>query len=107
MSEYAWIITTDYLAETLDMESEVGVIGPRDATEKQIADLKAGKGRTFTMYDDDGARYYKGRLVSVNGEMESATDDFCIAPLRDFGTPNAGAILIKWAGHPEWTAEYC
>ncbi len=101
---YGWIITKDHLTEESD-DSEVGVIGPRDIPESLEAQLKAGKGHTFRMYDDDGELYYTGKAVwSAKGEPSEAG---MVAPLRDFGTPNAGAVLIKWHGEPDWTCEYC
>lgn len=100
---YAWIITTDH---TEDDEGDAGVIGPRTATDEDIARLQAGEGDTFRMYDDDGELYYTGRLV-VSGDTDHSDEEACVAPLRDYGTPNAGAILIKWQGHPDRECEYC
>ena len=98
MATYAWIITKDHLAEEGD-ESEVGVAGPRDAPDDLLAQLNEGKGHVFRMYDDDDILYYTGRGVSVDDEMD---ENACYGPLGDFGTPNAGAVTIKWHGHREW-----
>ncbi len=98
---YGWIITRDHLAETSTSDSEVGTVGPADIPERMEAELKAGKGLTFRMYDDDGVLYYTGRAVwSPNSERA------LYGPLHDFGGPNAGAVVIKWHAHPEWTHEY-
>lgn len=98
---YGWIINKDYLADQLgDDYDDTGVMGPRNISEKMEADLKAGKGYTFYMYDDDGERYYKGRAI-WDAEDEGS-EEACFGPLDDFGRPNAGCTLIKWHGHPEW-----
>lgn len=117
-SGYAWIITKDHLAECEGHEStdgpignvvycdgscnrgEAGITGPSTATEEDLARLKAGKGDTFKMYDDDGELYYTGRLV-VSGETTHDDEEACIGPLDDFGMPNAGCTEIRWPGHPE------
>ena len=101
---YAWIIDIDHIADTDVPEgtnsNAKGLIGPRDAAPELIADLKRGKGFQFKMYDDDGEKYYTGRgIADINSED---SEDFCYGPLGDFGTPNAGAVLIKWTNHPEW-----
>lgn len=111
MSTYCWIITRDFLAEN-DDESEVGVIGPHDASDNQINKLKAGLGKRFRMYDDDGELYYEGRIVfkyGLDGEVEHRKVDgfkglVCCAgvpeegfgPLDDFGRPNAGCTEIRY-----------
>ena len=97
MSAYGWIITKDYLAEEFGSTPEEGIMGPRGIDPKIKADLLAGKGHTFYMYDDDGERYYKGRAIGKEG-----SEEFCYGPLGDFGGPNAGCTLIKWHGHEEW-----
>lgn len=114
MAEYAWLITKDHLAESDKvevtdpyplLESEVGTMGPEDADEGSLAALGNGHGKTFRMYDDDGILYYTGRMV-VTGGNDADFAEYSDAPLRDFGGPNAGAVLIKWQGHPEWDSEY-
>jgi hypothetical protein len=106
MTMHAWIITKDHLCdgEYIDRD-EAGVCGPSDADEDLLRRVKAGEGKTFRMWDDDGELYYTGRLLTT--EDRWGEEDVMVAPLRDFGTPNAGAVLIKWHGHPEWTCEYC
>jgi hypothetical protein len=92
MSNYAWTITHDLLSVgEYASESEVGVSGPHDATEEQIAKAKGRDGVTFKMYDDDGIHYYTGRIWHRDGP---GSCDF--QPLEDFGTPNAGCTDIKY-----------
>lgn len=106
MSNYGWIITVDHLSDSLgDLPSEVGTIGPRDIPAEIEEQLAAGKGHTFRMYDDDGELYYTGKAILPSGD-DSDNEDWLVAPLRDFGSPNAGAVLIKWHGKPDWTCEY-
>lgn len=100
MSDYAWIITRDHLAEEFgDMENEVGITGPRAAPDDLLALVKADQGHVFYLYDDDGIKYYTGRLIT-SGDMDD--EDHCYAPLRDFGMPNAGCTEVRWHGHKEW-----
>lgn len=102
---YAWVITKDHLADEEMVrvghpsgDSDAGVIGPRNAPDELIERLKAGEGNTFRMYDDDQILYYTGRALS---EGDTWDEGACFGPLDDFGTPNAGAVWIKWHGHPE------
>lgn len=101
---YAWLITKDHMPDESEPEgtnsNATGVTGPSTASEEDLARLAAGEGNTFTMYDDDGERYYTGRLV-VSGDVTFDDEIACSGPLDDFGTPNAGATEIRWAGHPE------
>jgi hypothetical protein len=104
VATYAWVITKDHLADEEMTRvghpsgaSEAGVIGPRNAPTELITRLKNGEGDTFKMFDDDGILYYTGRGLSLNEWDEDA----CYGPLGDFGTPNAGAVLIEWPGHNE------
>lgn len=89
-SGYGWIITKDHLAESGDA-GDAGSNGPRDISDKMEADLIAGKGKAFRIYDDDGELYYSGKLI---GDWRDATAGF--GPLDDFGTPNAGATEIRY-----------
>jgi len=89
----AWIITQDML----DGE-DVGTAGPRNMSDEMYRALQAGKGYAFTMYDDDGEAYYKGRAM-WDADDE---DEGCYGPLGDFGAPNAGCTSIKYHGHPEF-----
>ncbi len=97
---YAWIITKDHLEEEGSEDSSVGVIGPRDATPEQVADLQAGRGAAFRMYDGDGKLYYSGRAV-----WDEPTEEAHVGPLVDYGYPNAGAVRITWPGDPAATCE--
>lgn len=101
---YAWIIDRDLIADEDVAEgtncNAKGLTGPRAADPALIEALEAGKGLQFKMYDDDGELYYVGRGIASKSDQES--EDFCYGPLGDFGTPNAGAVLIKWTNHPEW-----
>lgn len=54
------------------------------------------------MYDDDDNLYYSGRIV-IDGEPDYYE---LVAPLRDFGTPNAGAVRVDYKNHPEWNEEW-
>jgi hypothetical protein len=92
---YAWIITIDHQPDTDAKEgtnsNAKGLIGPRRATDEQIARLRAGEGHEFQMRDDDGELYYTGRLI---GDKDSEEAGF--GPLDDFGMPNAGATSIAY-----------
>jgi len=94
MSAYGWTITADLLG---DEPGAVGTMGPRDITSGHAAALVAGEGRTFTLYDDDGEAYYRGRLIADDYDDEES----CYGPLGDFGGPNAGATEIRYRYHPE------
>lgn len=105
-SSYAWIITHDYICDSLPIDSTractgqcglkspdcaVGVTGPHNAgnlTEK----LMPG-GRKFKIYDDDGIHYYTG-VIYLDPDTSEGEDEF--GPLDDFGTPNAGATEIRY-----------
>lgn len=99
VSEYAWIITRDHLAEEFGDKPDIGITGPRDAPADLLGRVARGEGRTFYLYDDDGERYYTGKLLTRDGEMD---EEACLAPLAEFGAGWAGCTLVKWHGHPEW-----
>lgn len=90
MSDYAWIIVNDSTADTAYPEAtnmnSRGVVGPHNAPDTLVAQLRKGKGRAFRMYDDDGELYYSGRIIGSE-EFE---------PLDDFGAPNAGCTEIRY-----------
>jgi hypothetical protein len=126
---YAWIIDQDHLWEEDGSfgPSESGITGPRDAPDWACDMLRdhtyhrrQGKGPngesvqqfTFKMHDDDGELYYTGRMLTDEietiepagwngGPLSSVSEAACFGPLGDFGTPNAGATLIEYLGHPE------
>jgi hypothetical protein len=97
MSTYAWVITRDHLAELGDysVPKRVGVSGPRDATDAQLA--LAAKGRAWRVLDDDGEIYYSGRIWAAE---PGSDDDF--GPLDDFGAPDAGATEIQYRSGNRW-----
>jgi hypothetical protein len=99
----AWIITRDLLTERNGPEdsdeSEVGTMGPFGITHDAVRRLQQGEGYKFSMYDDDGIEYYRGRLIFDDSEdLETAV----YGPLGDFGAPNAGCVRIDYPNHPEW-----
>jgi hypothetical protein len=84
VAPYRWKITRDHIADD-DAEpgtncNAVGMEGPANCDPK----LKSNPTR-FVMKDDDGTTYYQGMLY---GDFDG------FEPLRDFGTPNAGAVQI-------------
>jgi hypothetical protein len=83
-SKYAWLITKDYLAEESDDHTAEGVCGPRNASEDMLADLRAGKGRAFRMYDDDGILYVSGRIITLD-EDDPTLSAYVFGPLDDYG----------------------
>jgi len=100
---YAWTITKDYIAEPNAKQATnmnaVGVVGPRGAT-MTAEEIRNHPDRAFfSIYDDDGNRYYDGYMVHgvvvcpLTGEEEESTG---LEPLDDFGEPNAGAIEIRY-----------
>lgn len=106
---YGWIIDQDHLAEPGDEPgtnmNAVGVVGPRRITGVMEAVLRQRLSvadnwqvLTFEMWDDDRELYYTGRLLSDDAYNDSHR------PLEDYGTPNAGAVAITYAGHPEMDA---
>ena len=99
MSTYAWVISTDHLydGDTIDRD-EAGTMGPHDAPDDLLARLRAGEGRAFRMYDDDDELYYSGRIITRS--EPGSEDDF--GPLEDFGTPNVGAVTIKYRAGNRW-----
>ena len=99
MSAYGWIITRDFIDDDTPYERwgkdsvPVDVSGPRDATPEQLAKA-AADGAPFKIYDDDGIKYYEGRFWA---DDESGSDsEAAFAPLDQYGTPNAGAVTIKY-----------
>lgn len=125
-TDFAWIITKDHLYPTAPdiFSDESGVIGPYQAPDdlvdflterytngkKSLKRPKSSKSvmrYTYRMYDDDGELYYTGVLVSYVPKTDDfPSDDALMAPLYDFGGPNAGAAVIKYESHPEWDIEY-
>jgi hypothetical protein len=106
----AWIITKDKIADERDKVAHPhggcnayakGLIGPGIASEKDKERLRAGEGLAFRMLDDDGIVYYYGRILEESEcteEYESGMfgQDSQLAPLDNFGSPNAGCIQIEY-----------
>ncbi|QOP65180.1 hypothetical protein SEA_TUCK_52 [Arthrobacter phage Tuck] len=95
----AFIITKD----KIDSDA-VGTIGPRSASERDEARLRAGEGVAFRLLDDDREIYYYGRRLEESDADETYDGEPELAPLDCFGTPNAGAVIQeekdadgKWA----------
>lgn len=110
-SNYAWIIDKDHLATRPDDRDDKGTMGPRNAPQDMLDQLNSDPkaGRQFKIYDDDGELYYTGRILGVvlddtiyrDGTPEGERADF--GPLWDFGTPNAGAVEIRYRNEAgEW-----
>ena len=98
-SDYAWRIDRDHL--TPDESEEVGRTGPRNA--KLDADgIPTGYQHkaTFKLYDDDQILYCTGTLY-WNGSTEPEEYQ-AYAPLRDYGMPGLGAVLVAYPGHSSW-----
>ena len=92
MAKYAWRINEDQISDGGPEGTNgnaIGMLGPRSITPEQEARLKDGAGEEFKMYDDDGEHYYTGRIIGDYSGFE---------PLDDFGTPNAGAVDIRYKG---------
>jgi hypothetical protein len=84
---YLWVITRDALAEEhLEDRNETGTTGPHNLGINTMVQRPV-KGEHFRMYDDDGILYYEGIIMGKYDGFE---------PLRDFGTPNAGAVRIDY-----------
>lgn len=95
---YAWICDKDHVVGDDDPKisvwEEINVYGPNTATMEQMAQLKAGKGYAFRMYDDDGFVNLSGRLLG-----DPDTDGF--GPLEDFGMGGYGCTEIRYGKH-DW-----
>lgn len=97
-SAYGWIITRDHLADDSDdfPGSCVGISGPSDLSDDMASELKAGKGKAFRMYDDDGELYVSGRII---GEFDG------FEPLDDYGVGGLGATDIRYReGNGPWVS---
>lgn len=114
MTKFAWRISEDNLYTPFStLANEAGTAGPRNADETLLNLLEtltpeqkmpAGTYRyKFRMYDDDDILYYTGYLAT---DSDMPDEEALMAPLYDFGGPNAGAVLIKYEGHPRWDIEY-
>ena len=103
----AFIITTDHTAATGEAEgtnlNAVGITGPRNASGAALAQLAAGAGERFRMYDGDDELYYEGRWVADPNTDDEAFEGF--EPLDCFGAPNAGCTRLDYRNDTtgEWT----
>ena len=91
-SEYGWIITRDVLCDFYGEhdDSDAGRTGPAglSADRERQLQRQCSLHIQFRMYDDDNELYYEGILWdSTNGCHD-------MAPLHDFGMPNAGCTRI-------------
>ncbi len=98
ISVYAWRIDEDHLVSA--PPNAVGVAGPRDARLDDQAIRRAtptatssGCMTTTTSCTSPGLFW--------NGESEPA-EEFAYAPLRDYGTPGLGCVLVRYTGRPDW-----
>ena len=102
----AWIITKDNVAPMLNEfvahthkglekcpQCDRGTIGPRGASEADIARLRAGEGVPFRLLDDDREVYYYGRRLETSDADADDPAESELAPLDNWGTPNAGAVI--------------
>lgn len=96
-AQYAWLITKDHLSDgPTDRYSAEGVCGPRSASDAMLDDLRAGKGRAFRLYDDDGELYVSGRIITTD-DPDPLNSDYVMAPLDDYGVGGLGATEIRYA----------
>lgn len=79
-----WIVTYNHLDKL-----ETSIMGPHDCQASPL-DIMA-MGDTFELYDDDNILYYTGKMYRCDDDL---------APLDDFGKPNAGCTKMKVNG--EW-----
>ena len=98
-ASYGWIITRDRLHTAESKENRKGVAGPRNIHPDTLDALKKGKGERFRMLDDDRNVYYEGLFIEVEGR-EACEGGF--EPLDDFGTPDAGCVLIQYRENSKW-----
>ncbi|MGZ4659684.1 MAG: hypothetical protein ACXVYB_00225 [Arthrobacter sp.] len=98
----AWIITKDKIASEEDKKENPegkcnayakGLVGPREASEKDVARLEAGEGIPFRLLDDDGEIYYYGRRLEESDASKYYDYYTELAPLDNFGAPNAGCAI--------------
>ena len=92
-----WTITKDFIADPDAKEgtnlNAKGVVGPKIATLTHEQIKNHQERIKFRMKDCDGEVYYEGFLVGED----------LLAPLDDFGTPNAGATDIETFVNGTWT----
>lgn len=91
----AFIITRDHYNEENPgrSPSRVGTVGPRSASDRDEARLRAGEGIEFRLLDDDRELYFTGRRLE---ESDADVDYFAeneLAPLDCFGMPDSGCTI--------------
>ncbi|MFG3602560.1 hypothetical protein [Micromonospora chersina] len=114
---YAWVLTRDRDHELHGTaESEVGVAGPRQATDEMVERART-EGRRFRLLDegdidagaiadgkdvdpDERGVVYEG-LIWTAGEPGGDAD---FGPLYDFGQPNYGCVEIQYREREEWVS---
>lgn len=101
----AWIITKDKIASEEDRIANplggcnafaAGLCGPSQASERDVERLMNGEGIKFRLLDDDEEVYYYGRRLETSDCTEWYEDNIGegeLAPLDNFGRPNAGAVI--------------
>jgi len=94
---HIWRITEDEICGGDD----TGVKGPRgyDEIKKRLDALPEDKKETirFRMLDDDGEIYYLGTMTT-----DDPGGECLLAPLDDFGMPNAGCTSIQIHKSGKW-----
>lgn len=101
----AWIITKDKIASDEDKAANplggcnlfaAGLCGPSQASPRDVERLMNGEGIKFRLLDDDGEVYYYGRRLEESDcteWYEEHIGESELAPLDNFGRPNAGAVI--------------
>ncbi len=87
---FCYQITTDHLED----DGEDSIAGSWRGEHEEM-DTKAASSRTFYLYDDDGVRYYTGRMY-WDYEGEPTEDDSY--ELFLWGQRYAGTALLKFHG---------
>lgn len=118
MTGYAWIIDRDHLYEEDKnwvnnpdrLKNEAGITGPHDAPEHLLAILRyPDEGTKWRAYDDDGIRYYSGRIVVEGGpydgdEILEGPEEAFFGPLWDYCEPGSGCTYLKYKNNEgKWT----
>lgn len=93
MARTQWTITVDHFA---DENRKLGtncnaktLVGPRSATLTHEEIVNHPNAKPFRLTDEDDELYYEGfMIVGDTGDAE-------LAPLDDFGGPNAGCTILQ------------
>ena len=90
-NDYYWQITLDAIAEAGapagTNSNAVGITSGNPA----VKDREGITESRFDLFDDDGIKYYSGRIWHRNGEE-------LFTPLDQFGAPNAGCTTTHIDG---------